>query len=185
MGDHGYWSDPDQLMIGMTSNCWVKETTIEEQSRNLLYGQFSAPLFISADMRYVPEASRLILLNNEITAVNQDPLGKQGARVTPWGNDATVLVRELADGEFAVAFFNQGNVPRDIRTKLNPFSPFVSFEVTDLYRHKNFGLITDSFIASNVGPISGRKSKQTITTKTKCAVHHRLFEESPPPQQNS
>jgi alpha-N-acetylgalactosaminidase len=147
----GHWNDPDQLMIGMTAKSWVKGVTIEEQKTQFaLWAILAAPLFISADMRKVPEASREILLNRDIIAVNQDPLGKQGARVTPWGNDATVWVRELANGEFAVALFNRGDQPRDIRTKFSSFSSVTNYWVTDLYKHEHMGTFIDSYQALNV-----------------------------------
>lgn len=66
----------------------------QQQSQFCLWAIFAAPLLISADLRTIPSESRAILLNNEIIAVNQDPLGRQGwcAEVKPlW----RVWVREL------------------------------------------------------------------------------------------
>lgn len=50
----------------------------EQQSQFSLWAIFSAPLFISADLRTIKPDSRDLLLNNDIIAVNQDPLGRQG-----------------------------------------------------------------------------------------------------------
>jgi alpha-N-acetylgalactosaminidase len=149
----GHWNDPDQLMIGMTQNRWVTGITVAEQRTQFaLWAIVAAPLFISADMRYVPDDSKAILLNAEIIAVDQDPLGRQGTRITPWGVDATVWVRPLADGGFALALFNRGDEARDIRARFSAFTDIATFAIRDLYKHQDLGVFTNSFTASNVAP---------------------------------
>jgi hypothetical protein len=139
----GHWNDPDQLVIGMRINSWVKGITIEEsRTQFALWAILAAPLSMSADLRVVPDWARVILQNTDIIAVNQDALGKQGTRITPWGNDATVWVRELKDGDYAVALFNRGDLPRDSCREID--------NITDLYTHQNLGVFTDSFVAVNL-----------------------------------
>jgi hypothetical protein len=43
----------------------------------------NSPLLVSTDIRepYMTEEKKAILLNAEVIAVNQDPLGKQGERI--------------------------------------------------------------------------------------------------------
>ena len=41
----------------------------------------AAPLLMSNDLRTISQESRALLLNKEIIAVNQDPLGKQGGYI--------------------------------------------------------------------------------------------------------
>jgi alpha-N-acetylgalactosaminidase len=147
----GHWNDPDQLMIGMRPNAWVAGLTIQEsRTQFALWAILAAPLFISADLRYVPDDAKAILLNRDIIAVDQDPLGKQGTRITPWGNDATVWVRQLQDGEFAVALFNRGEAARDIVARFSSFTSVTTFSITDLYAHQNLGTFTGSFTARAV-----------------------------------
>jgi hypothetical protein len=50
----------------------------EQQAQFAFWAIFAAPVIISADLRTMPGESREILLNTEIIAVNQDPLGRQG-----------------------------------------------------------------------------------------------------------
>lgn len=46
-----------------------------------LWAIFASPLIMSVDLRNInPEAAK-ILLNKNLIAVNQDPLGRQGTRV--------------------------------------------------------------------------------------------------------
>ena len=55
----------------------------------------------------MPSSIRDILTNREVIAINQDPLGKQGQRLSQSGH-TEIWVRELAGGAKAVALFNRG-----------------------------------------------------------------------------
>lgn len=65
-----------QLIIGdfgLTMDQW--------RAQMALWAIYAAPLIMSVDLRIIdPEAAK-VLLNKNVIAVNQDPLGKQGMRV--------------------------------------------------------------------------------------------------------
>lgn len=42
----------------------------------------AAPLFMSNDLRHISPEAKWLLQNKEVIAINQDPLGKQGYRIT-------------------------------------------------------------------------------------------------------
>lgn len=46
-----------------------------------LWAIFAAPLIMSVDLRHINSDAAKILLNKNVIAINQDPLGKQGRRV--------------------------------------------------------------------------------------------------------
>lgn len=46
-----------------------------------LWAIFASPLMMSADLRNISDEAATILLNKNVIAINQDPLGKQGYRV--------------------------------------------------------------------------------------------------------
>lgn len=46
-----------------------------------LWAIFASPLIMSVDLRNIDPTASKILLNKNVIAVNQDPLGKQGRRV--------------------------------------------------------------------------------------------------------
>jgi hypothetical protein len=138
-------------MIGMKPNDWVQGLTVEEsRTQFALWAILAAPLIMSADMRYVSDEAKQILLNRDIIAVSQDPLGVQGTRVTPWGNDATVWVRQLQNGNFALALFNRGDAARDITARFSSFTSVTNFAITDLYAHQELGTFANSFTARAV-----------------------------------
>lgn len=62
----------------------------QERTQFALWAIFAAPLLMSNDLRNIPQASREILLNKEIIAVNQDTLGKQGKVVARSGKPCFV-----------------------------------------------------------------------------------------------
>jgi alpha-galactosidase len=65
------------------------------------------------DLREMSQATRDILLNKEVIAIDQDPLGKQGTRTRRAGS-LEVWTRPLADGGRAVLLFNRGATPAPI-----------------------------------------------------------------------
>lgn len=103
----GHWHDPDMLIIG--NGCITLE---EEQTQMALWCIVAAPLILGNDLRHVPEQSAAILKNNDAIAVNQDPLGKMGTRMSATNLSTQVWTRELAGGDVAVALYNyDGGTP--------------------------------------------------------------------------
>ena len=75
-----------------------------------LWSMASAPLQMSNDLRAVPAASRAILLNREVIAVQSDPLGRMCFRfMANETSGAQGWRKELLGGEVAVALVNMGS----------------------------------------------------------------------------
>jgi len=100
----GAWNDPDMLIIGN------KGITVQNARAQMgMWAIFAAPLLMSNDLRRIDAASKDVLLNREVIAVNQDPAGKQGEPVACLDDncsDFQVWKRPLADGSIAVALLN-------------------------------------------------------------------------------
>jgi alpha-galactosidase len=106
----GRWNDPDMLEVGnggMTTNAY--------RTHFSLWALLAAPLLAGNDVRAMTPETRSILLNLDVIAVNQDPLGKQATRMFKDG-DAEVWVKPLADGSEAIGLFNRGSEFREIGT---------------------------------------------------------------------
>eukprot|EP01126_Amoeba_proteus_P038717 TRINITY_DN4049_c0_g1_i9.p3 TRINITY_DN4049_c0_g1~~TRINITY_DN4049_c0_g1_i9.p3 ORF type:complete len:149 (+),score=22.06 TRINITY_DN4049_c0_g1_i9:590-1036(+) len=72
----GGWNDPDMLEVGnggMTIN--------EYRTHFSLWALAKAPLLIGADITNLSDDIKAILMNKEVIAINQDPLGVQGHKV--------------------------------------------------------------------------------------------------------
>ncbi len=73
-----------------------------------LWSILAAPLIMGNDLRNVSADSRAILLNADAIAVNQDPLGQMGLRLSNASSAATqVWSRLLSDGSVAVGLYNK------------------------------------------------------------------------------
>jgi alpha-galactosidase len=97
----GHWNDPDMLEIGnghMTDD--------EYKTHMSLWALAAAPLLAGNDIRNMTPATREILLNGEVIAVDQDPLGKQASPVKK--GDLEFWAKPLADGTVAIGIVNMG-----------------------------------------------------------------------------
>ena len=140
----GHWNDPDMLQVGNDGM-----TDVEEQSHFSLWAIMAAPLMAGNDISNMGTRVRNILLNKEVIAVNQDPLGIQGHRVRKAG-DIEVWSKELADGGRAVVLFNRGPSSANISASWTEFGypQKLSAEIRDLWSHKSLGRNSESLSAT-------------------------------------
>jgi alpha-galactosidase len=94
-------------------------------------------------------ATRAILTNREVIAVDQDPLGIAGRRVVKDG-DSEVWARPLQDGGRAVVLLNRGSAPRKISVSWQAlgYPADLSAQVRDLWTGKVAGKLKQSFSAT-------------------------------------
>ena len=112
---HGQWPDMDMLVVGLNGKGGPSSdlggvgcTYTEYQTQMSMWCMMSSVLALSNDLRHLTPEDKRILLNKEIIAIDQDPLGKAAERVV---NEAghQVFVRPLANGSHAVAILNSGD----------------------------------------------------------------------------
>ncbi len=97
----GHWNDPDMLEIGnghMTDD--------EYRTHMSLWALTAAPLLAGNDIRTMTPATKEMLLNREVIAVDQDTLGKQASPIKT--GDLQTWIKPLADGSVAVGIVNMG-----------------------------------------------------------------------------
>ncbi len=106
----GHWNDPDMLEVGNGHM-----TDAEYRTHMSLWAMAAAPLLAGNDIRSMTPATKAVLLNREVIAVDQDTLGKQA---TPRKRaDLQTWVKPLADGSVAVAVVNLGATGADAVVK--------------------------------------------------------------------
>nr|XP_006137508.2 alpha-galactosidase A [Pelodiscus sinensis] len=112
----GGWNDPDMLVIGNFGLSWDQQLT-----QMALWAIMAAPLLMSNDLRHISPQAKWLLQNKDVIAINQDPLGKQGYRLSKESN-FELWERPLSGGAYAVAVLNRQEIggPR-------PFSFSLSF----------------------------------------------------------
>jgi alpha-galactosidase len=125
----GRWNDPDMLEVGNGGL-----TLAENRSHFSLWALLAAPLIAGNDLGAMKPEIRDILLNRDVIAVNQDPLGVQGRRIADHGH-AEVWMKPLADGARAVVLFNRGTDTTPIRCRLEDIglAPGQKVKVRDLW----------------------------------------------------
>jgi len=103
----GAWNDPDMLEVGNGGM-----TFEEERTHFALWAISKAPLIIGCDLSTVSEDSLSILTNEEIIAINQDPLSTQGKCVLgcSWWDrffrNPSVWTSKLTSGEVVAIVVN-------------------------------------------------------------------------------
>jgi alpha-galactosidase len=81
------------------------------------------------------EATKNILLNEEVIAINQDALGKQAVRVIK--NDTlNVFVKPLSNGDYAIAFLNRSDAIQTFNINFTELGLKDKYEIRDLWEHK-------------------------------------------------
>src|SRR3954451_18784056 len=106
----GAFNDPDMMEVGRGGM-----TDTEMRSHFALWAMLAAPLIAGNDLRSMSSATQTILGNRNLVTINQDSLALQATQVT---NDGTrrVLAKRLANGDVAVALFNQGSATTTVST---------------------------------------------------------------------
>jgi alpha-galactosidase len=138
----GHWNDPDMLEIGnghMTDD--------EYRTHISLWALAAAPLLAGNDIRKMSETTKSILLNKEVIAVDQDPLGKQASPVKN-GNLET-WIKPLKDGGVAVGVVNLDNSPvmASVRASDLPLKG-IAHSARDLWTHTEVKLINGKYSAT-------------------------------------
>jgi len=141
----GNWNDPDMLILGHIGwgNPQPTRLTPDEQYLHFsLWCLFSAPLLIGCDMEKLDDFTLGLLTNDEVIALDQDPLGKQATCVDTLG-DVRVYLKKLDDGSVAVGFCNFGSKPAEL--KYNRFAKLGLAgrqQIRDLWRQQDVGALT-------------------------------------------
>jgi alpha-galactosidase len=152
----GSWADPGWLMLGKVGSAtinphFVRLTPDEQKAHFSLWCLVAAPLILSCDLTQLdPNAffpiTTAILTNDEVIAIDQDPLGKPARPLEGVGGDA--WSRPLADGTIAVGLFNRRPDPRRMTVPWSALDRTGSQPVRDLWLRKDLGEKSESFTAT-------------------------------------
>ncbi len=106
----GYWNDPDMLEVGNG----MSES--EDRAHFTMWCMMASPLILGNDLRTMSEATRNIILNREMIAVDQDSLGVQGLHLCD-RNGLQFWFKPLTCGRWAFTILNPTTT--DITYELN------------------------------------------------------------------
>ena len=158
----GHWNDPDMLEVGNGGM-----NTIEDQSHFSMWCMFSAPLMAGNDLNNMSDDTRRILTNKDVIAIDQDPLGIQAHLSVAMG-DRQIWVKQLANDEWAVCFFNRGDDVWNLNFNWNDIPELRkvggNYSVYDLWQHKTIAKSTAKNVVSSI-PSHGVLMVRLMPTK--------------------
>jgi alpha-galactosidase len=138
----GHWNDPDMLEVG---NGHMSND--EYRTHFSLWALLAAPLIAGNDLAHMTAPIEEILLNREVIAVDQDPLGKQGTRLSQDG-DSEIWVKPLQGADVAVGLFNRGASATTISIAFAALKLSGTPRVRDLWAHANLDAQADGVAVS-------------------------------------
>ncbi len=144
----GRWNDPDMMIVGKVGwgdNLHDTRLTPDEQYTHVsLWSMLSAPLLIGCDLSKLDDFTLNLLTNDEVIAIDQDPLGKQAQQVIKAGT-YQIWIKELEDGNKALAIFNLSDKNDVIRFHWSDLGLSAKQKVRDLWRQKDLGNFNSMF----------------------------------------
>jgi len=144
----GRWNDPDMLVVGQVGwgpSLHNTRLTPEEQYTHItLWSILASPLLIGCDLKQLDPFTLNLLTNDEVLAINQDPLGKQAVQVKKT-NDYEIWVKDLEDGTKAVGLFNKTLKPLYVPVDLKDLSINGKFRMRDLWAQTDLGTVNGHF----------------------------------------
>ena len=141
----GHWNDPDMLEVG---NGKLKPD--ENRTHMSLWVLLAAPLLAGNDLSKMTPETLAILTNREVIAIDQDPLGQQGDRVSEVG-PLEIWAKPLKGGDKAVGLFNRNDSTLPITVKLSDVGFAGGAKARDIWQAKDLGKIQGSYTATVPG----------------------------------
>ncbi len=149
----GHWNDPDMLEVGngMPEN--------EDRAHFTLWCMMAAPLILGNDVRDMSDATKAILTNKEVIAVDQDPLGIQGWRFMS-REGIEYWYKPLADDQWALCLFNRNRDAKKVELDWKDLATH------DIISNRDFKPAVDRYKYRNLwsGKDEGYTGKNTTVT---------------------
>ncbi|KRZ23533.1 Alpha-N-acetylgalactosaminidase, partial [Trichinella pseudospiralis] len=136
----GQWNDADMLVIGSP-----KLTNDQAQAQMAIWSILGVPLFMSNDLRTLSPALQDILLNEQLIAINKDPLQPMGKVV----GSISIYKKEvdIRSPFIVLVLFNRDEVARKmIEIKMDLFSNYNQqmYLIHDVLNKNTLGYLTQN-----------------------------------------
>ena len=146
----GHWNDPDMMIVGNYGKGkatggggkYKGLSDLEYQTHMSLWSMLCSPLLSSCDLRNMNEATKNILLNPEIIAINQDELGEQ-AKMISSSAGIKIYKKNLKDGSVAVAVFNSSTSEKKFDLKESALGLEGTYNAHNVWQHIEAGILKD------------------------------------------
>lgn len=145
----GHYGDLDMLQIGPLGKPNRAEVVFkpsplspaEQYFQVTLWCILTQPMLLSCNIPTMDDFDLGLVTNDEVLAVNQDPLAKQGQRIARSKGEWEIWAKDLADGGKAVALFNLTKEDRVLEVTREQLG--ITGTVRDLWRQKEIGPMSE------------------------------------------
>lgn len=150
----GHWNMPCPLRVGFLGGWDLKPlrptrlTPNEQFSHLSLWALWSAPLIIGCPVERLDAFSLSLLNNDEVIAIDQDPLGQQARDVGVAGGEA--LLKDLENGDKALGLFRPAADDGEVSVRWKDLGLNGAWRVRDVWRQVDIGE-DDEGISAPVG----------------------------------
>ena len=137
----GHWNDPDMLEVG---NGGMNGD--EYRTHMSLWAMLAAPLLAGNDLSKMTAETLAILENRDAIAIDQDPLGIQGDRLSAVG-PLEIWSKPLSDGSKAVALFNRGELETPMTLAMRDVSLETAVKLHDVWADTDITVLNGAYTA--------------------------------------
>ena len=132
-----HWNDPDMMEVGNGM------TESEDRAHFSMWCMMAAPLILGNDIRSMSAATQSIVMNKDMIAIDQDPLGVQGLRYRT-ESGLEYWLKPLESGDWAFCILNRTLTPRTITLD------FADFHMFDNLTRLTFQTATHNYKVYNI-----------------------------------
>lgn len=170
VGGPGHWLDADMIPFGHIGiKCTIagpdrqtRFTRDEQRTLMSLWALAPSPLILGNNLPDTDEWTLSLLTNDEVIAVDQDPLGSPARRFKQT-NGTEIWVKDLQDGSKAIGLFNRSDVAQQVELNWSEAGLTGEQKLRDVWLQKNLGKFNKQFVARvpSHGAVLLRAYKQT------------------------
>ena len=149
----GAFNDPDMLCVGAARFNDFKGSRLapnEQYTHISMWALVASPLMLGCDLTKLDEFTLSLLTNDEVIAIDQDPLGA-GAGCIAAGEDWEIWARPLADGSIAAGLYNMLAREQTIVFDMEALGLECKWTVRDVWRQQDEGVFLGKYQKSVPG----------------------------------
>jgi len=144
----GRWNDPDMLVVGWVgwgpALHYTRLTPSEQYTHLTLWSLLAAPLLIGCDLEQMDAFTLNLLTNDEVLAVNQDPLGKQAVPIRK-SDEYEIWAKDLENGCIAIGLFNKTERPIYVPVEMKDLQADGKWSMRDAWSQTDLGKVRGHF----------------------------------------
>jgi hypothetical protein len=137
----GHYNDPDMLIVGMPSF-----TAAQNRTHMALWAISSAPLLAGNNLMTMTSDTKSVLTNAEVIAIDQDPLAKQGTKLSGGATGLEIYNKVLSGtGRRAVLLLNRNASAATITVRFSDLGLGATASVRNVWMAMDLGSKTTSY----------------------------------------